>query len=335
MVTIYHIAKATGFSPATVSKVLNNYEDVNLKTKKKILDAVEELGYLPNSHARSLITKKSWIIGVVFIESLGIGMKHPFFNAVIESFRQHVEVQGYDLLFASRNISNKQKSYLDYFKYRGVDGVVIVSSTYEDEQVQELINSSLPSVVIDLKSDKSCVVYSDNVRGSFEAVQYFYSLGHRKIAHIAGHSSTFAGKQRLKGYAEAMRKLELPVPEDYIVDGEFFSRESGYEAMKKLLVLRNPPSAIYAAGDNLAIGAMEAIREAGFGVPDDYSVIGFDDIELSEMFHPSLTTLRQQTELIGEKSGELLLHQIHTRQKNVESVVVPVELMIRSSCRSI
>ncbi|MBH0230780.1 LacI family DNA-binding transcriptional regulator [Halobacillus yeomjeoni] len=335
MVTIYHIAKATGYSPSTVSKVLNNYTDVNLKTKKKILDAVEELGYLPNSHARSLTTKKSWIIGVVFIESLGIGVKHPFFNAVIESFRQHVEIEGYDLLFASRNISNKQKSYLDYFTYRGVDGVVIVSSTYEDEQVQELINSRLPSVVIDLKSDKSCVVYSDNVRGSFDAVQYLYSLGHRKIAHIAGHSSTFAGKQRLKGFVEVMKKLELPVPEDYIVNGEYFSRDSGYEAMKKLLKLKNPPSAIYAAGDNLAIGAMVAIREAGLRVPEDFSVVGFDDIELSEMFQPSLTTIRQQTELIGKKSGELLLHQINTRMKNVESVVVPVELMVRSSCRSI
>ncbi|MCA0985160.1 LacI family transcriptional regulator [Halobacillus yeomjeoni] len=335
MVTIYHIAKATGYSPSTVSKVLNNYTDVNLKTKKKILDAVEELGYLPNSHARSLTTKKSWIIGVVFVESLGIGVKHPFFNAVIESFRQHVEIEGYDLLFASRNISNKQKSYLDYFTYRGVDGVVIVSSTYEDEQVQELINSRLPSVVIDLKSDKSCVVYSDNVRGSFDAVQYLHSLGHRKIAHIAGHSSTFAGLQRLKGFVEVMKKLELPVPEDYIVNGEYFSRDSGYVAMKKLLKLKNPPSAIYAAGDNLAIGAMVAIREAGLGVPEDFSVIGFDDIELSEMFQPSLTTIRQQTELIGKKSGELLLHQINTRMKNVESVVVPVELMVRSSCRSI
>ncbi|QHE53658.1 LacI family DNA-binding transcriptional regulator [Pontibacillus sp. HMF3514] len=335
MVTIYQIAEVTGFSATTVSKVLNNYQDVSPKTRKKILETVEELGYLPNSHARSLSTKKSWIIGVVFIESLGVGMKHPFFNAVIESFRKNVEAHGYDLLFASRNISNKQKSYLEYFKYRGVDGVVIACSSDQDEQVQELINSSIPSVVIDLNSDQSCVIYSDNYRGSQEAVQYLHSLGHRKIAHIAGHSSTFAGQQRLNGYVEAMKTLQLSVPEGYITDGEYFSRDSGYKAMKNLLELEDPPTAVFAAADNLAIGAIAAIREAGYDVPEDFSVIGFDDIDVSQMVYPSLTTIRQQTDLIGEKSGQLLIHQINTGQKDVKRVVVPVELMIRNSCKTI
>ncbi|MGP4069434.1 LacI family DNA-binding transcriptional regulator [Halobacillus sp. B29] len=335
MVTIYQIAKETGYSAATVSKVLNNYKSVSLKTKKTILEAVEELGYLPNLHARSLTTKKSWIIGVVFDESQGVGMNHPFFKAVIESFRQYVDAEGYDLLFASRSIRNKQTTYLDYFKYRGVDGVIIVCSAYEDEQVRELMNSSLPSVVIDLPGATSSVVYSDNIRGSIEAVQYLHSLGHRKIAHISGQLSTFAGKQRLKGYMEAMKSLHLSVPEEYIMVGSFLSRDSGQEAMGNLLNITDPPTAIYAAGDNLAIGAIQAIREAGFEVPGDYSVIGFDDIDISQVLYPSLTTLRQQTELIGVKSGELLLYQIHAKQKDVKSIVVPVELMIRGSCRSI
>ncbi|GGM28845.1 LacI family transcriptional regulator [Paraliobacillus quinghaiensis] len=335
MVTIYDIAKKTGVSPTTVSKALNDYQDINHLTKKKILDAVDELGYLPNSHARTLATKKSWMIGVVFVESLGIGVKHPFFNAVIESFRQCVEANGYDLLFASRSISNKQISYLDYFKYRGVDGVVIVSSAYEDEQVQELMNSALPSVVIDLISDNSSVVYSDNINGSKQAVNYLYSLGHRKIAHIAGHISTFAGEQRLKGYLEGLKSLRLSLPNEYTVDGGYFSRESGYEAMTKLLTLSDRPTAVYAAGDNLAVGAIEAIKDAGLEVPKDYSVVGFDDIELSQFIEPGLTTLRQKTDLIGEKSGKLLIKQINNMQKSKDMIVVPVELITRESCREI
>ncbi|OZM58063.1 LacI family transcriptional regulator [Lottiidibacillus patelloidae] len=335
MVTIYDIAKKTGFSVTTVSKALNDYKDISQKTKKKILDAVDELGYLPNSHARTLTTKKSWTIGVVFVESLGIGMKHPFFNAVIESFRQNVETAGYDLLFVSRSISNKQKSYLEHFMYRGVDGVVIVCSTYNDKQVQELMDNPLPTVVIDLKSDKSSVVFSDNRCGSKMAVEYLYSLGHRKIAHISGHSSTFAGEQRKLGFVEALNELNLPVTQEYIVDGKFFSRENGYSAMEQLLKLSDPPTAIFAAGDNLAIGAIEAIRDAGFEVPQDFSVIGFDDIELSKYVNPPLTTIKQDTSLIGEKAGELLLKQINDKAKNNESLTIPVELIIRKSCRKI
>ncbi|WLR51409.1 LacI family DNA-binding transcriptional regulator [Bacillus tianshenii] len=335
MVTIYDIAKKTGVSVTTVSKVLNDYDDVSQKTKKKILEAVEELGYLPNSHARTLTTKKSWTIGVVFVESLGIGMKHPFFSAVIESFRKNVETEGYDLLFASRNIGNKKKSYLKHFQYRGVDGVVIVCSTYNDEQVQELIDNPLPTVVIDLQSDKSSVVYSDNISGSQLAVEYLYSLGHRKIAHIAGHPSTYAGEQRQIGFIQAMKDLNLSVPEEYIVDGKYFSRDSGYEAMKKLLQLNSPPTAIFAAGDNLAIGAIESIRDSGYEVPRDFSIVGFDDIELSQYVNPPLTTIKQNTDIIGKEAAKLLIKQIINNGKNVESISVPVHLVTRKSCSEI
>ncbi|WP_066173650.1 LacI family DNA-binding transcriptional regulator [Bacillus marinisedimentorum] len=335
MVTIYDIAKKTGFSVTTVSKVLNNYQDVGEKTKRAILEAVEEMGYLPNSHARTLTTKKSWTIGVVFIESLGVGMKHPFFNAVIENFKQNVEYLGYDLLFASRQISNQEKSYLDHFRYRGVDGIVIVCSTYNDEQVQEIMKASIPSVVIDLHSTQSSVVFSDNLSGSRKAVEYLHSLGHKRIAHIAGHEHTFAGVQRLKGYLDTMEELSLHVPEDYIVDGGYFSRDEGYEAMKKLLGAAEPPTAVYAAGDNMAIGAIEAIRDAGLQVPEDVSIIGFDDIELAKFVHPPLTTIRQRTDLIGKEAAGLLIRQIDKKEKIVESHKIPVELIERKSCKQI
>ncbi|MFC5774960.1 LacI family DNA-binding transcriptional regulator [Ectobacillus antri] len=335
MVTIYDIAKKTGFSVTTVSKALNNYADVSEKTKKLILEAVEEMNYFPNSSARTLTTKKSWTIGVIFIESLGIGIKHPFFNEVIESFKQYVEMYEYDLLIVSRNLYNSKKSYLDHFRYRGVDGVVVVCSNVDDEQVKELMNDPIPSVVIDLSSETSSVVFSDNRLGSKMAVDYLYSLGHTKIAHIAGHEKTFAGQQRLQGYLESMKTLSLDVVEDYVVDGDYFSHEGGYLAMKQLLALESPPTAIYAASDSLAIGAIEAIRDHGFDVPKDFSMIGYDDIALARYMNPKLTTIRQNTHEIGQKAAELLLKQINTKEKLIEQVKIPVELIVRESCRKL
>ncbi|KGX88096.1 LacI family transcription regulator [Pontibacillus halophilus JSM 076056 = DSM 19796] len=335
MVTIYDIAKKTGYSVTTVSKVLNNYKHVSHKTRKAILDAVEEMGYLPNSHARTLTTKKSWTIGVIFIESLGVGMRHPFFSAVIESFRKDVEVLGYDLLFASRMINNQQMSYLEQFKYRGVDGVVIVSSLFDDPQVEELLESSIPTVVIDLNVREAAVVHSDNFKGSYEATEYLYSLGHRRIAHIAGHATTFAGQERRNGFYTSLTSLGLEVPDSYVVDGEFFSKEGGYKAMNQLLQLSEPPTAVYAAGDMLAIGAMEAVKEAGLSVPDDLSIIGFDDIELSQYVMPPLTTVRQDTTMIGQEAATLLLHQINTGEEVTDSIVIPVTLVKRGSVKSL
>ncbi|WP_386063591.1 LacI family DNA-binding transcriptional regulator [Thalassobacillus hwangdonensis] len=335
MVTIYDIANKTGYSATTVSKALNDYADVSEKAKKRILEAVEEMKYFPNSSARTLSTKKSWTIGVVFVESLGIGMKHPFFNEVIESFKQSVEVHEYDLLFVSRNLHNQKKSYLDHFRYRGVDGVVVVCSNTEDQQVKELMEDALPSVVIDLNSDTSSVVFSDNWAGSSLAVNHLYELGHRRIAHITGHRKTFAGQQRLKGFMESMNHLALDVPESYIVDGDYFSEEGGYRAMKELLSLPSNPTAIYAASDSMAIGAIECINDHGYSVPDDFSIIGFDDIALSKFVNPKLTTIKQHTDQIGQKAAELLLKQINGKQKSAEEVQIPVELVVRESCKAL
>lgn len=335
MTTIYDIAKKTGYSITTVSKVLNKYPDVGEKTRKKILAAVEEMGYYPSSHARTLTTKKSWTIGVIFIENLGIGITHPFFNAVIQSFKQVVELQGYDLLFIANKVGEEKKSYLDHFRYRGVDGVIIICSNQDDIEAEMLIKSQMPTVVIDLMSSDSNVVYSDNASGSKQALEYLYSLGHRKIAHISGYQQTYAGSERLKGFMKAAKEYNLEIPPTYIVNGGFFSIEGGKEAMKQLLVLSEPPTAVYAASDTMAYGAIQAIQEQGLKVPDDISIVGFDDIAWIQYITPSLTTIRQDTKLIGSRAADLLLEQINSKKKTFSAERVPVELVIRDSCRPI
>lgn len=334
MTTIYDISKKTGFSPTTVSKALNNYPDVSDKTKQIILKKARELGYIPNSHARILITKKSWTIGVLFDEKLNVGIKHPFFSAVIESFKKNIESKGYDLLFISKDIGGKKTTYLDHCRIRGVDGVIIISSDFNNEQIQELIDSDIPCVLIDIESNKASTVYSDNIQGCYLAVEYLYSLGHRKIAHIYGSQDTFAGNIRLNGFISALEKFKLEKNDNYLVDGGYFSFDGGYKAMKKLLALEDLPTAVFVSGDLMAIGAISAINEKGLRVPDDVSIVGYDDLDICKYVTPKLTTIRQNTNLIGENAADVLINAIDKKNART-SVIVPVELVVRDSCKSL
>lgn len=335
MVTIYDIAKETGYSPTTVSKAFNNYKDVSRKTREKILSTAKEMGYLPNSHARTLMTKRSWTIGVLFKESSGAGIRHPFFNAVIDSFKLKAEAEGYDLMFISENIGGKSSSYLEHCMFRSVDGVVIINADRMDTGLQELLDSEIPCVLLDYSSSKEQTLCSDNTQGSLLAVQYLFDLGHRRIAHISGGPGTFAGEQRQKGFEEALKKLSIPQKENYIaVSNGYFSIESGFAAMNTLLDLPEPPTAVLAAGDYLAIGAMQAVTSRGLSVPKDMSIIGFDDIEAAEWVHPKLSTVKQNVKLLGFRAAELLIESIET-SSHPQTVVLPVELVIRESCCAI
>ncbi|WP_438347946.1 LacI family DNA-binding transcriptional regulator [Paenibacillus sp. FA6] len=332
MTTIYDIAKKAGYSPTTVSKVFNNYTDVSAQTRQTILQVAKELGYLPNAHARTLTTKKSWTIGVLFVESSGIGMQHPFFSAVIESFKQVAVSKGYALMFISKDVGGNKSGYLENCKIRGVDGVVVILSDYEDPYFQELLDSDIPCVILDYVTSQAHTVYSDNHEGSLLAVEYLHSLGHRRIAHISGGMNTFAGSNRVQGYEMAMASLALERQESYIVHSTYYSIESGYAAMMGLLDLPDRPTAVFAAGDHLALGAMRAAKERGLSIPKDLSIVGFDNIELSQYITPALTTIAQDTVLMGHEAAEILIRSIDDPSLVLESVVLPVNLVIRDSC---
>ncbi|AOZ92533.1 LacI family DNA-binding transcriptional regulator [Paenibacillus crassostreae] len=332
MTTIYDIAKKTGYSPTTVSKVFNNYTDVKEQTRQTILQAAKELGYLPNAHARTLTTKKSWTIGVLFVESSGIGMQHPFFSAVIESFKQVAVEKGYALMFISKDVGGKQSGYLENCKIRGVDGVIVVLSDYEDPYFKELVDSDIPCVILDYETPQAHTVYSDNLEGSFLAVEYLYSLGHRRIAHISGGMNTFAGAKREQGYELAMSKLNLEKRDAYVVHSGYFSIESGYAAMMELLDLEERPTAVFAAGDHLALGAMRAARECGLRIPEDLSLIGFDNIDLTQYITPALTTIGQDAIMMGSEAAQMLIRSIDDATQPLEAIVLPVKLVVRDSC---
>lgn len=317
MSTIYEIAKIAGVSPTTVSKVINNYPDVSDKTRAKIKKILEEENFLPNSQAQFLSTKKTWTLGIVYFEDLGVGLNHPFFSGVIEAFKRQSDKYGYSLLFGSKNDRLKNDTFLEYFKYRCVDGIAIICTDPNDKETLELIESDFPIVVIDMFNKNTSTVTSDNVQGCSLALNYLYKLGHRKIAHIQGvaQADNWPSSIRKKTYIEVMKKLNLDIPEGYIVDGVNFDVSGGYDAMKELLSLKDRPTAVFASGDKLAIGAVDAIKDAGLRVPEDISVIGFDNIEIAKYVTPKLTTIRQNCQEIGKAAVDILIEQINKKEK--------------------
>lgn len=337
MSTIYEIAKIAGVSPTTVSKVINNYPDVSDKTRAKIKKILDEENFLPNSQAQFLSTKKTWTLGIVYFEDLGVGLNHPFFSGVIEAFKRQSDKYGYSLLFGSKNDRLKNDTFLEYFKYRCVDGIAIICTDPNDKETLELIESDFPIVVIDMFNKNTSTVTSDNVQGCNLAINYLYNLGHRKIAHIQGvaQADNWPSSIRKKTYIEVMKKLNLDIPEGYIVDGVNFDVSGGYDAMKELLSLKDRPTAVFASGDKLAIGAIDAIKDAGLSVPEDISVIGFDNIEIAKYVTPKLTTIRQNCQEIGKVAVDILVEQINKKEKLKINKVIPVELIERESCRKI
>jgi LacI family transcriptional regulator len=337
MVTIYDIAKRTGFSPPTVSKALNDQSDVSASTKQKILEVSRELGYIPNPNAKVLVTKKSWLIGLLFEEDdLGAGMEHPLFSGIMNAFKTRMEGEGYELLFIARNLGRKKMSLLDHCRYRSVDAVLIVNCNAKSEEVLEITHSDFKCVSSNIVFPDICSVTCENMRPAIEAVQYLHRLGHREIAHIAGPQDELAaaGKERLAGYIAGLASCGLPYREELVVLSDLWNMRGGYNAMKALWARGIRPTAVFSSGDILTIGIMNACRELALAVPDDLSIVSFDDNEWAGHATPALTTFRQDRAAIGATAADLMLKLL--RDKSVPNrTLIPVTFVERASCRRV
>ena len=318
MVTIKDVSKKSGFSVTTVSKALNDYPDISAKTKKKILDLCDMMGYVPNLSARSLISKKSYTMGVIYEEKTGVGLQHPLFSRILKSFKDEVEKEGYDLLFLSKNIMKRNDSYLQHTKRKQIDGVLVLCAEYDSDKMYEIYQSELPQVVIDFDTPDTLTVTSNNYSGVEKAIDYLYSLGHRKIAHICGGRKTYVGGQRIEQYEKSLAKYHIELREDFIVEGPEFSRQQGYNAMQKIIALDDRPTAVFCSSDTLAIGAIKAIQVAGLSVPEDFSIVGFDGIELGQLITPKLTTIKQDANQMGIIAAKNVLEMIKEDKKKKE-----------------
>jgi LacI family transcriptional regulator len=334
-VTIRELARLSGVSVGTVSRALNGYTDVNEETRERIVQLARSLEYTPSSAARMLVTQRSHVIGV-FLET-GEGhpdLQHPFFHEVIVGLKHRLGAQGFDLLlFASELPGNgwSTHSYEARCRHHNVDGAVLMGVDPEDPETRRLVRSTLPCVGVDveLSGPSTGYVISDNRSGITAAVDHLRDLGHRRIAHITGLMDTRPGTERLRAYRDALRAAELPFRDEYVAYGDFYS-DSGREAMARLLALDEPPTAVVAASDLMVLGAMRAASEAGLSVPDDVSIVGFDDITVAAHVSPSITTVRQDKAGLGAAAGDALAACIAGADAPA-IVTLPVELVVRES----
>ncbi len=334
--TIREIAKMAGVSPATVSKIINNYDGISDKTKEKVLGIIESTGYQPTFSAKSLATKKSNLIGLIYAGKINVDLNHPFFNSVVNAFKKTVGNLGYDILiFSNENFNHERgEDYLSRARHYQVDGCLIIAGEEVESAVFELDSSEIPCVGVDieLKGPKSSFVQTDNKKVSSTAVEHLYLCSIRDIAYIGGQSSAFVSKSRTEGFMESMQQFGLQVRDEWIQYGNF-QEQSGYDAMKKILAAKPYPKAVFAASDLMALGAMNAIRDHGLSIPEDISIIGCDDIEACRYSHPKLTTIKQDKDKLGKLAAYLLM-DLMNGESNPKSVLVDPELIVRESCGS-
>jgi LacI family transcriptional regulator len=330
LVTIYDVARESGVSYSTVSRVLNGFEFVKDGTRQKVLEAAEKLGYVANLQARSLAGGRSSVIGV-----LVPGIDNSYITEIVAGIDDELAKANFNLmLHTTHRHSGKEAQYVNMIANGMSDGILLVVPLAIEAYLSSLRDRQFPYVLIDQHDSlgKSAEIVTTNRQGAYEAVSYLIELGHRRIAFITGLMELYSTYERLAGYKDALADHNIPVIEDYIVEGDFWEKEA-YIATNKLLSLDPLPTAIFASNDLTALGAMVSIREHGLSIPEDISIIGFDDIPQAAYVHPTLTTVRQPLVQMGRAAVNLLLETLDNSDLPPRQVMLDTELIIRDSCQ--
>lgn len=329
-VTIMDVARASGVSYATVSRVLSGYKFVRESTRNRVMEAVEHLGYVANLQARSLAGGRSQIIGL-----LVPNVDNSYVGTVMWGIDQELERANYDLmLYTSHRHPGNESLYVSAIANGLTEGLLLVAPLVPTTYLDVLREQNFPYVLIDQAdtTDNSSVVEATNWQGAYEATRYLSQLGHTRIAFITGALAVRSAVERLRGYKAALADCDIPVREELVIEGDY-QQQTGYEITKRLLQSAvPPPTAIFASNDLSAFGAMDAARECGLRIPDDISIIGFDDIPQASLVYPKLTTVRQPLEQMGRVAVKILLEQIENRSCPPQRVTLATQLVIRDSC---
>jgi DNA-binding LacI/PurR family transcriptional regulator len=332
MATIKDIAKAAGVSVTTVSRALNGYNDVNEKTRAKIKSIAEELNYSPNAVARSLVKSKTETIGLLVSELSLSGAKDMFTYEIMCGINDSSSEKGYDLiLFSTNSAKQKAKSYSQLCRERQVEGVIMQGIKIDDPYLKEVIDSNIPCVLIDVEIEGENVgfVSTDNVFGAQMAVKHLTNLGHRNIAIMNGHNQAVVSQKRLQGYKKQLEEASIPFQEEYVLNGEFLEEKA--EKVAYSFLNEHPEvTAIFCASDLMALGVMNAAKRQGITVPEELSIVGYDNITLAEYVQPQLSTVEQNKYQIGFKAAKLLIDMLEGNKAN-RKVILDNQLIIRNT----
>jgi LacI family transcriptional regulator len=332
-VTIYDVAREAGVSMATVSRVVNNNPNVKPQTRKKVFEAIERLGYRPNAVARGLASKKTTTVGVVIPD-----ISNQIFAEVARGIEDIANMYHYNIILCNADKrKEKEIRVINTLLEKQVDGLLFMGGTVTEEHIQAFRTASVP-IVLCATTDELASIPSVDINhedAAFDAVNNLIQNGHKHIAMISGtlqdQSNGFA---RYQGYKRALESAGLTVDEDYVRIGNY-RYESGVDAMKYFLELSKRPTAVFAATDEMAIGAIHAIQDAGLKVPEDISVISVDNIRMASMVRPQLTTVAQPMYDIGAVSMRLLTKLMKKETVEQSRVILPHEIIQRQSVASV
>lgn len=325
--TVYTVAKHAGVSIATVSRTLAGSRKVSPATRQRVMRAVEDLNFEPNPSARRLAYKKTETIALVFPDISG-----PFYSTVIRGVEQESGRHNHNVLIYGTHGKEGSGRYLRTLSSK-VDGLIIMARSVDEDSLWSLERQGVPFVLLGHSNGQmQCsTIAVDNEAGAYKAAAHLLGHGHRRIGIITGPENSPDNKGRLQGYQKALLDAGISLQQNMVVPGNF-EYEGGQIAIYKLLERNSPPMAVLAANDEMAMGAMDAAKRRGLRVPEDLAVIGFDDIQMSALTHPTLTTVRQPMQLLGEAAVTLLFDQLQNSNGLPRHEVLDTKLVIRRSC---
>lgn len=328
MATIYEVSALAGVSLSSVSRVLNDHEHVSEKTKKKVMAAMDELGYRPNAVARSLASNRTNSIGVLVSELHG-----PFYGDMLSSIELELRKAGkHAVVTAGHSVEKSEKEGINFLIDRKCDALIILVDSLSDEYLIELSKGSTPIVILNrfIPEIKECCFYIDNELGGYLATKHMIAQGHNQLAYISGPLFKQDATERLLGHKKALAESGLPFDEDLFYEGDFLTA-SGRIGFNKLIQKQNSFSAVVCANDEMASGAMKGARDHNLLIPKDCSIIGFDNVYFANYLHPELTTMNYPIKEMAKMSAQWILKNVYKQSDfNISNKFIP-ELITRES----
>lgn len=328
--SIKDVAREAGVSIATVSRVLNDVDVVNEETKKKVQEAIKKLGYRPNIVARSLKTQKSRTIGIIIPD-----ISNQFYPEIVRGGEDVANIYDYNIMLCNTDLDpDKEMEYLKVLKEKMVDGVIYMSNSLENEMIELIKDLQLPVVLVETTDRENTFpsVTIDNDKAAFDATTYLIKRGNKKIAYIGMHEDAVnAAAYRFSGYREALLKHGIEFKEELCSFGGLKAHD-GYDGVN--MILKNSEiDALFCASDEIAMGAINALRDNGKKVPEEVEVMGFDDIYSASIFYPKLTTVAQPMYDMGSVAMRMLIKNINKAELVQEHFVLPHQIVERDSCK--
>jgi len=330
--TIKDIARLANVSNATVSRVINNYPYINRKTKEKVLEIISKTDYQPNALARSLVTKKSGMIGVIVWD-----LASPFFSEIVREIGNECREKNYQPIFCSTDGNDKiQSEYIELLLQKNIEGFIIATAHLRDPQIEKLVLKGYPPVVLidrRLHTELADYVSVDNVEGAYLATKHLIDHGHKRIACISGPDNSSSGLERLEGYKKALTENNIPIDPTFIFPGNFL-RTGGYKAAEKIVSLKEKrPSAIFCSNDFMALGMLEFFGKQKIKVPQDIALVGFDDISIASLNFIQLSTIDSMKIDVVKNAISILMKKISNPDDGTHySIKIKPKLIIRNSC---